>query len=240
MRLTQEVPPPSLPQLPLGAALLEQVPVEELLPALGGAMLALVLLLLALVLVLAACGLVAVGLVRLVRELGGLALPPPPPTPPPPRQRNAKRSQYSEEETEPGGLDFWDRTARGRPKTVFLVRHGESEGNVDKNIYEHVPDHALHLTPRGWQEAARGWRLIRERTGNETVRFICSPYVRTRETLNGIALVRSALEGQSRGRGERQALCLCHQQLKASAFSLLYSHYCTFCHMHRRGEVRMP
>eukprot|EP00958_Prasinococcus_capsulatus_P027444 scaffold5540_cov390-Prasinococcus_capsulatus_cf.AAC.6 len=85
--------------------------------------------------------------------------------------------------------DFWDRTARGRPKTVFLVRHGESQGNVDKNIYETVPDHALHLTAKGWDEAKHVGEHIRARTGNDTVRFICSPYTRTRETLNGIALV---------------------------------------------------
>ena len=36
-----------------------------------------------------------------------------------------------------------------RPKRIVLVRHGESQGNVDDTIYETVPDHALSLTPQG-------------------------------------------------------------------------------------------
>lgn len=39
--------------------------------------------------------------------------------------------------------------AANRPKRIVLVRHGESQGNVDDAIYETVPDHALSLTPKG-------------------------------------------------------------------------------------------
>ena len=47
---------------------------------------------------------------------------------------------------------------RGRsrtPKRLILVRHGESEGNVDPLIYASVADNALHLTDRGWLQARR-------------------------------------------------------------------------------------
>lgn len=40
-----------------------------------------------------------------------------------------------------------------RPKRIILIRHGESEGNVDKNIYEQKPDYALELTHRGIHQA---------------------------------------------------------------------------------------
>ena len=51
-----------------------------------------------------------------------------------------------------------------KPKRLILVRHGESQGNVDQNVYASVPDHALHLTERGWTQAlcagnaGQGWR----------------------------------------------------------------------------------
>ena len=38
-------------------------------------------------------------------------------------------------------------TETNRPRRIILVRHGESQGNVDDAIYETVPDHALTLTP---------------------------------------------------------------------------------------------
>lgn len=69
-----------------------------------------------------------------------------------------------------------------RPKRIILVRHGESEGNIDDHIYETVPDHSLHLTERGRQQViATGGRLRRLIDG-ESLRMWVSPYVRTRET----------------------------------------------------------
>lgn len=36
-----------------------------------------------------------------------------------------------------------------KPKYIFLIRHGESMGNVDKTIYRTVPDWKVPLTDRG-------------------------------------------------------------------------------------------
>ncbi|MBK9209798.1 MAG: histidine phosphatase family protein [Anaerolineales bacterium] len=36
---------------------------------------------------------------------------------------------------------------------MILVRHGQSEGNVDKRKYENVPDFALNLTEEGINQA---------------------------------------------------------------------------------------
>ena len=37
--------------------------------------------------------------------------------------------------------------------TLYLVRHGQSEANVDKNVYRTKPDHAIALTPLGLNQA---------------------------------------------------------------------------------------
>lgn len=36
---------------------------------------------------------------------------------------------------------------------VILVRHGESEGNVDKKMWWKKPDHTIELTEKGKQQA---------------------------------------------------------------------------------------
>ena len=73
------------------------------------------------------------------------------------------------------------------PKRLILVRHGESQGNVDDGIYEHTADNALHLTKKGWGQAESAGRALREIVGDESVHFYVSPYVRTRETFHAIA-----------------------------------------------------
>jgi broad specificity phosphatase PhoE len=40
-----------------------------------------------------------------------------------------------------------------KPKRIVLVRHGESEGNVDKEKYFSIPDYKLNLTDQGRQQA---------------------------------------------------------------------------------------
>ena len=42
-----------------------------------------------------------------------------------------------------------------KPKRIILLRHGESEGNVDKTIYTRKPDWKLELTERGKQQAGQ-------------------------------------------------------------------------------------
>uniref|UniRef100_M4BWY9 Uncharacterized protein n=1 Tax=Hyaloperonospora arabidopsidis (strain Emoy2) TaxID=559515 RepID=M4BWY9_HYAAE len=72
------------------------------------------------------------------------------------------------------------------PKRLILVRHGESEGNIDPSLYGHVPDNAMHLTALGYEQAVAAGKSIKKIIGNETMRFIVSPYVRTIETFGGI------------------------------------------------------
>jgi len=80
---------------------------------------------------------------------------------------------------------FRDRQA-GRPRRVILVRHGESEANVDRKITATVPDYDLHLTQTGRQQALDAGARLKQVVGDDSVQFIVSPYVRTRETFMGI------------------------------------------------------
>ena len=69
-----------------------------------------------------------------------------------------------------------------KPKRIILIRHGESQGNVDKQHYEEVPDYALNLTKRGVQQAQEAGRIIKKVIGNEKLSVYVSPFFRTRQT----------------------------------------------------------
>jgi broad specificity phosphatase PhoE len=75
-----------------------------------------------------------------------------------------------------------------RPKRIVMIRHGESEANVDKTIYERIPDHAVPLTARGYEQARQLGRHLREVFENEPVRVYVSPYLRTLQTLDELGL----------------------------------------------------
>ncbi|CAM9591992.1 unnamed protein product, partial [Ectocarpus sp. 12 AP-2014] len=69
-----------------------------------------------------------------------------------------------------------------RPFRIILMRHAESEGNVDKCMYSSTPDHALKITERGKRQATLAGRELQKLIGDESVYFIVSPYTRTRMT----------------------------------------------------------
>ena len=68
------------------------------------------------------------------------------------------------------------------PNRILLIRHGESQGNVDPNQYESVPDYALNLTLRGIEQAQQAGREIKGVLGDESLYVYLSPYFRTRQT----------------------------------------------------------
>ena len=74
-----------------------------------------------------------------------------------------------------------------RPKQIILVRHGNSEGNADRERYAITPDHALNLTPEGIEQALEAGKEIRHLIGEESVRVYLSPYTRTRQTYQQIS-----------------------------------------------------
>jgi len=47
------------------------------------------------------------------------------------------------------------------PNRVIMVRHGQSEGNIDENLYVNQPDNEIRLTKLGWDQAKMAGRTLR-------------------------------------------------------------------------------
>ena len=69
-----------------------------------------------------------------------------------------------------------------KPKRIILVRHGESEANLDAARHECVPNHRICLSAAGRAQAEAVGRELAGITAGESVQFFVSPYERTRET----------------------------------------------------------
>jgi len=74
---------------------------------------------------------------------------------------------------------------------LYLVRHGETEGNVNRPLYKEIADHAIRLTARGIAQAADAGTYLAARLYSEYeqnpehfgfLRVWNSPYYRTRQT----------------------------------------------------------
>lgn len=73
-----------------------------------------------------------------------------------------------------------------RPKRIILVRHGESEGNLDHSRYQNTQDFALKLTTAVVEQAIQAGVQIKELFENEKMYVYVSPFFRTRETFKYI------------------------------------------------------
>jgi 2,3-bisphosphoglycerate-dependent phosphoglycerate mutase len=73
---------------------------------------------------------------------------------------------------------------------IFLVRHGQSEANLDKAVNVRLPDHRVPLSTEGHAQADEvGDYLARLLKCAPRVRILVSPYVRARQT--GAAIERA-------------------------------------------------
>ena len=80
------------------------------------------------------------------------------------------------------------------PSMIILVRHGESEGNLDNSVYRRIPDHLVELTKRGIGQAKEAGKRIEtifkevdknskdDRPSIRRVHLVISPFERTRAT----------------------------------------------------------
>jgi broad specificity phosphatase PhoE len=85
-----------------------------------------------------------------------------------------------------------------KPKAIYLIRHGESEGNINGEIYKTVPDWQIPLTENGRKQAEEARQFLIKDIGEikfswstprEPVFFYSSPMYRAKQTaeiLNGI------------------------------------------------------
>jgi len=73
-----------------------------------------------------------------------------------------------------------------KPEKIFIIRHGESEGNVSKEIYLKKPDYSLNLTENGKAQIKDVGCLLRSiieySWGLEPVWIYSSPFYRARQT----------------------------------------------------------
>jgi 2,3-bisphosphoglycerate-dependent phosphoglycerate mutase len=76
---------------------------------------------------------------------------------------------------------------------IWLVRHGESLGNVRQDAWSKIPDHLIPLTEFGMEQAYHAGMQIRnyydghEELKGKKIRLWYSPYLRTDQTKDGVA-----------------------------------------------------
>eukprot|EP00584_Thalassiosira_punctigera_P008792 CAMPEP_0172542400 /NCGR_PEP_ID=MMETSP1067-20121228/13013_1 /TAXON_ID=265564 ORGANISM="Thalassiosira punctigera, Strain Tpunct2005C2" /NCGR_SAMPLE_ID=MMETSP1067 /ASSEMBLY_ACC=CAM_ASM_000444 /LENGTH=299 /DNA_ID=CAMNT_0013328633 /DNA_START=109 /DNA_END=1008 /DNA_ORIENTATION=- len=75
-----------------------------------------------------------------------------------------------------------------RPRRIILIRHGQSEGNVDECAYVTTADWRIPLTDLGRKQAKVAGKQLREKICEKdaSVVFYYSPYLRTKQTLEEI------------------------------------------------------
>lgn len=96
---------------------------------------------------------------------------------------------------------------RRLPKTIIVIRHGESEANADKTLWKKIPDNLLGLTEKGRDQARRvGHRVakILEENNAQRVHLVISPFERTLQTAHHLRqafddrIVRTEIESRIR------------------------------------------
>eukprot|EP00878_Enallax_costatus_P033623 GHUV01037158.1.p1 GENE.GHUV01037158.1~~GHUV01037158.1.p1 ORF type:complete len:426 (+),score=116.31 GHUV01037158.1:331-1608(+) len=80
---------------------------------------------------------------------------------------------------------------RHLPDKIIMVRHAESQGNVDARTYSTTPDYEVPLSARGWEQAVACGNDLRKMLDAEHGKdyklfFMTSPYCRTRQTFVGV------------------------------------------------------
>mmetsp|Transcript_27890 Transcript_27890/g.63087 ORF Transcript_27890/g.63087 Transcript_27890/m.63087 type:complete len:287 (-) Transcript_27890:1308-2168(-) len=73
-----------------------------------------------------------------------------------------------------------------KPDLIILMRHGESEANIDPDKYGSIGDPNIQLTATGIDQAIRATHQLRTIIGNRPVFSFSSPYVRTRQTASTV------------------------------------------------------
>lgn len=72
------------------------------------------------------------------------------------------------------------------PKRIILVRHAESEGNVNNQAYTYLPDPQVPLTAQGWKQALQAGEMIKSVAEDSNLFFYTSPYLRSKQTYDGV------------------------------------------------------
>ena len=84
------------------------------------------------------------------------------------------------------------------PKRIVIVRHGQSQGNVDETEYSRTADWQIGLTEEGIRQARACGEALRQVVGPNGKLFVyCSPYKRCKQTLGEVLSVSGYVEGEA-------------------------------------------
>lgn len=133
---------------------------------------------------------------------------------------------------------------------LFLVRHATSAANLDKTVNAALPDSKVPLAEHGFDQAVAAGCAIRDRLlfeDSPRIRMLVSPYIRTRQTADGIE--QGLLNDISHFRFDRrEELALreisfglfdgIHDEDLPNVFPLEYAHYKK--HVDFEGEFYAP
>lgn len=77
-----------------------------------------------------------------------------------------------------------------KPQRIYLIRHGESESNVNKHLTRIVPNWKINLTEKGRKQAEEAAKKIYDEVcgkyGENNIGIYCSPWHRCRQTAEPI------------------------------------------------------
>lgn len=83
---------------------------------------------------------------------------------------------------------FHQHNKKMRPDRIILIRHGESEANIDVTLYKRVPDSQISLTEKGKEQAREASKKLKEIIKDGSIKFYVSPYLRSRQTYDNLML----------------------------------------------------
>lgn len=72
------------------------------------------------------------------------------------------------------------------PSRIIMVRHGQSEGNIDASLYRDKGDNLMELTDTGSAQALEAGKRIKEIIGKEQMIVYVSPFQRTVQTMRNL------------------------------------------------------
>ena len=76
------------------------------------------------------------------------------------------------------------------PQKIILVRHGQSEANLDPKVYSNTPNNKIKLTKKGEEEAREvAKKLLEIIKPKDSLKFYISSYIRAIQTYNQIEYI---------------------------------------------------
>jgi len=70
---------------------------------------------------------------------------------------------------------------------IILIRHGQSQANVDKSLYSQKPDCQIGLSDLGKSQAFEAGKKLKQLLDpSNRIKFFVSPYQRTKDTYEGL------------------------------------------------------